>query len=151
MVCYTNKNNVPFQIDEEDFDLVKQNIWHLTNGYVVTSKGRKEFRLHRLIMHTPDGMQTDHINGDILDNRKENLRVCTQNQNLYNQKKRANKSSKYKGVYLHKLANKWMAYIDKDRKRTYLGLFVEEWEAASAYNAKAIEIYGEYARLNVLA
>lgn len=96
----------------------------------------------------------DHINGDdTLDNRKENLRVATHAQNRANCRKLKPKSSKYKGVSAYPSARygvKWEAYIFFERKKIHIGVYVEEDKAARAYNKAAKELYGEFARLNVI-
>lgn len=77
------------QIDPEDYKALSQFKWHVTKeGYAARSQGYGTTYMHRLIMNTPDGMHTDHINHDRLDNRKANLRVCTHAENLQNQRKR---------------------------------------------------------------
>ena len=92
-------------------------------------------------------MEIDHINGNGLDYRKCNLRVCTHQQNLQNQ--RIQKGvSKFKGVCWHKASQKWMAKIKHNYKTIYLGVFNNEIDAAKSYNKKAKELFGEFARLN---
>lgn len=98
--------------------------------------------LSREIMGNPKGKVVDHINGDTLDNRKVNLRICDHKDNLRNQKKSKNNKSGYKGVY--KARNKWRAEI-KDEN---IGTYNTKEEAALAYNQKAKKIFGEFARLN---
>jgi hypothetical protein len=95
-----------------------------------------------------DGKQIDHINGDKLDNRKANLRVCTNGQNHMNIKKYAGKTSKYKGVWWNKERGKWQTDIKLDKKKRYVGRFEDENEAGLAYNAAAIALFGEFALLN---
>ena len=91
----------------------------------------------------------DHIDGDPTNNRRSNLRNCTQHQNSMNSRKRKNDaSSKYKGVSWDKGRKKWRAYINLMRKQLFLGRFDNELEAARAYNDKAVELYGEFAHLN---
>ena len=105
----------------------------------------------RLIMQTPDNMTVDHIHGDTLDHRKSNLRNCTLQQNLQNQ--RVAKGRTYKGVQFQGQVNKknpWMARIRAFGKSLYLGSFPTEKDAAGAYNEAALEYFGDFARLNVI-
>lgn len=145
-------------IDKEKFDLVSQFKWHARKDrhifYASTNTKncngtRLYLSMHRLIMQPPNDLQIDHINGDGLDNRLENLRIVYKAQNLFNQRKRAkNTSSQYKGVYLHKKKQKWQAQIQHNKKVIYLGYFHKEKDAARAYDMKARELFGEYACLN---
>ena len=96
----------------------------------------------RLIMYAPEGMDVDHKNGDPLDNRRKNLRVCTHRQNCQGRRPNKNCLSKYKGVSWFK--GKWTAMINQK----YLGRFDNEINAAKAYDEKAKELYGEYAYIN---
>lgn len=106
-------------------------------------------RMHMLIAGTPIGLLTDHINGDKLDNRKVNLRLCDHSQNQYNATiRRKGKSSKYRGVYLHKRDGRWYARIRVDGKKIHIGCFEIEEEAARAYDAAAQKHHGEFATLN---
>lgn len=142
-------------IDTEDLELVSQRHWHLDGaGYARTNvwaDGKKQSapRMHRLILGvTNRKLHVDHINGDKLDNRKDNLRVCTCSQNVMNRGKQLNNSSGYKGVIYDKERSKWRAEIAFNGKRKYLGRFDTVEEAALAYNKSALEHHGEYAYLN---
>jgi HNH endonuclease len=134
-------------VDDEDFDLVNSFNWYLSGSYPVRSLGKRPNRtkisMHRFLMNTPVDKVTDHINGNGLDNRKSNLRICTISENTINSKKSINKSSKYKGV---SFINPWRAYIG----RKILGHFKTEKEAAEAYNKAAKELYFDFARLNII-
>jgi len=93
----------------------------------------------------------DHINGNGLDNRRCNLRTATRSQNAANcRKHNRNASSKFKGVRWCNWVNQWMVRISKNYKSIFIGYFKSEKEAAKAYNEKAKEFFGKYARLNNL-
>lgn len=121
-------------------------IW-LGNG-----KQRVEY-MHRFILGITDPkIKVDHINHNELDNGKCNLRACQHKQNMRNVLKcKRQTSSMYKGVYWHKMGKKWMGYISYEGKRIHLGLFTNEGDAARAYNERASELYGEFARFNEVA
>ena len=110
--------------------------------------GRTTKFLHRFILDTPTGMHTDHINGNGLDNRRSNLRVCTNAENRRNQRSQTGRSSKFKGVNWHKMAAKWRAQVKVDGKTKHLGYFASEIDAARAYDTAALKYFGEFALLN---
>ena len=144
-------------LDNEDYERVKLKKWLINGeGYVCTwiNKGTKILRLHNYILnHTPSkNSMIDHINHNKLDNRKDNLRIVTHQQNMWNRQKNINKTiSKYKGVSYIKQEHRikrWVAYLFLNKKRITIGRFLTEKEAALAYDNKAKEIFGEYAKLN---
>lgn len=100
---------------------------------------------HRLLMNALPGQYVDHINGNTLDNRKANLRICTNQENCCNQKLRSNNKSGIKGV--RKVKNSWIAQINIAKKSTYLGSFKTAEEAQQVYIAKAKEIHKEFRRI----
>lgn len=106
--------------------------------------------LHRFITQAPPGMAVDHINGDALDNRRANLRLCTVRENSWNQRKTRG-NSQFKGVSFHRKSGKWMAYVMSFGRRTYLGLYEDEKQAALIYNFAAVRLHGDFAKLNVVA
>ena len=123
------------------------------------AKGTKEVQIkklfHRFIMeiHHPElrgnpKLYIDHINGNPLDNRKENLRLVTPQQNTMNKRSYKNSTSKYKGVYWDKKYNKWRTRITIDNKKKHIGYYQDEREAALAYDKEAKKLFGEYAHLN---
>lgn len=129
--------------------------WYTTTSIYKRIEGGyyyKRTSMHRMIMglESGDKREVDHINGDGLDNRKENLRICTKAQNAWNQGPRSGKKYRtgYKGITFDKSKNRWMALIQKNRKNYYIGSYQNPCEAALAYNKKATELFGEYAYLN---
>ena len=155
-------------IDTEDWDKVKEHTWcikgnaHTSYPYAITGidhpdgglkktgfKRRTNLRLHHLIVGKPPrGTMIDHIEHNGLDNRKENLRFVTNQQNQQNSRSSKNSSSKYKGVSWSKARKIWYASIMHERKSIAIGRFTCEHEAALAYNKKAVELWGENALLN---
>lgn len=150
---YTNKNQ-EILIDEEDYSLVSQYTWFIHYGYATTNKRIKKgkqftLKMHRLLMNVnKTNIYVDHINGNTLDNRKENLRICTSGQNQGNRKKGINNKLGFKGVAKVTNCSKFQAHICKDFKKIYLGSFSTPEEAAKEYDKKAIELFGEFAQLN---
>ena len=114
----------------------------------------KSFSVHVLVarewVEHPDKKRcVDHIDGNKANNHYENLRWATHSENSRNQKNQINKSSVYKGVCLPSKSKKWVAHITVNHKLQHLGVFVNEREAAEAYNVAAVEFYKEFARLNI--
>ena len=175
-------------VDDEDYEKVveakdkrgKPKKWYCHNNNSSSdyaTSGDRRNSIHRLVMGSPKGMCVDHINGDTLDNRKENLRVCTRSQNSQNQKIKSHNQSGYKGVYYSKnpfyekflkegpalkkdgtikkvqpkpYAKPWVAYIGGGQGKSpiRLGCHATAEEAAEVRDKKALEIHGEFARLN---
>lgn len=153
-------------VDDEDFGELSKHSWYAwfnkTDGkyralrnYVKDGKSHN-LKMHRQIMGVIDPMiKIDHIDGNPLNNQRSNLRVATSAQNNQNAKKQAGRSSKYKGVIWNKKLSKWRGRIQIPNptgngpgKLIDLGLFREEKLAALAYDAKAKEIFGSFAKLN---
>ena len=156
IVLFTQKGQ-EIIIDKEDYNKIKDYTWKLnTNGYAITEvkKGLekvKSIMLHRLINNTPEGMITDHINRNKLDNRKENLRTCTTSENAMNRKTNyKNETSKTKGVDYRKQDNMWRARICKNGNRINLGLFKTEEEAIKARLNAEKDIFAEFSIYNTL-
>lgn len=143
------KNKGICLVDNDSFDLLKGKNWCLSSrGYAQCSENGKTIFMHRLILN-PDGkLHVDHINGNKLDNRKINLRICSHAENIRNRGKHKKKSSKFKGVWFFVRAKKWKASIYFNSKNIYLGTFLNEVDAALTYNEAAIKYHGKFARLN---
>lgn len=105
--------------------------------------------MHRFILGITDPkIQVDHINGDSLDNRKINLRLCSNSENSRNRGANKNNTSGYKGVRFRKEYGTYFATITVNRKEIYLGSFKTGKEAATAYNEAAIKYHDKFANLN---
>lgn len=130
------------------FEFLNQWHWTFDGKYAVRNIGGRKKRtkiyLHRFIMNTPDGMDTDHINGDVLDNQTDNLRICTHAQNIANGKFRSNNKSGYKGIHQDKRTGKWCAVIWKDSKYIWLGSYNDINDAIEAYKNASIKYFGEF-------
>jgi hypothetical protein len=125
-------------LDAADVAWVRQWEWTATTVKGITYGLRKDETgrtvwLHRALMnlHYGDGREIDHINGDGLDNRRGNLRIVNHAQNLQNQRKQANRSSRYRGVSLYKRDGVWVAQMKLNGVRHYLGRYRTEDEAGA--------------------
>lgn len=152
-ICYlANGQEVLF--DKEDYDLIKDWTWcdnHI--GYACSKKMDKRrssiVRMHNLIVnhHTGSenkGMVVDHINHNTFDNRKVNLRLITHSQNIMNSKLQSRSKSGRTGVSLSKSAQKWQAYITKNRKRINLGVYEDINDAIAIREKAEKEMFGEF-------
>ena len=136
-------------IDANFVDSLSKYQWSIgTHGYAVSGCGRDQILMHRFITGAKGGCQVDHINRNKLDNRRENLRLVTAQQNRFNSGIQSNNTSGYKGVCQTE-SGKWQAQIALDRKSIYLGLFDDAVSAAKAYDTAAVALFGEYASPNM--
>ena len=157
------------KVDDEDYDYLMQWNWSAHKDksndiWYAVRQGRIKniidgevfykivfYKMHRVIMNTPENLVVDHIFGNGLDNRKSKLRNCTRSQNCKNKRSGVNSSSKYLGVYkVAGIYNYWQANIVKYGVPTYLGTFKIESDAAKAYNEAATKYHGEFAKLNII-
>lgn len=146
-------------IDDNDFELVNQYRWRILEEwrsgrnrgpYAIANIRRADgclttLRMHCLIMGCTE---IDHCDGNGLNNQQYNLRVATDSQNHGNERPGTGGTSRFKGVYWDRHRQKWQAAVKVDRKKHYLGRFEDEEDAARAYDAAALEAWGEYAWLN---
>lgn len=139
-------------IDTDDVDRVRGIRWTAVKSgrrvYACSNTTVYKGMLHRLIANAPDGVDVDHWDGDGLNDRQSNLRIATRSQNMVNVPLRTNNQSGYVGVSWHRDARKWRSAIKHDDRQIHLGLFASKEEAARAYDVKAWELFGEFARLN---
>ncbi|OAJ75137.1 hypothetical protein AYJ08_05835 [Brevibacillus sp. SKDU10] len=139
-------------VDDEEFEPLSKYKWFATkcgNSYYAARRlNGKTILMHRYIMNPENRLVVDHVDGDSLNNQKSNLRICSKAQNNRNQRIKTNNKSGYKGVYWREEKGKWQGSMRHNSKTVYLGLFTDQEEAARAYNQKAVELFGEFARLN---
>lgn len=151
--CLVNKKRRPILIDADDLPLVGDIPWkphvlaRTKSGdyeYATHQRGGKLTLLHRALTGCPPGMVVDHINGDRLDNRRANLRICTHRENLQNTALRTDNKLGLKGVF--KLKQRYVAAIKVDGRIVRLGSFASAELAHAAYCSAAKRFYGEFAR-----
>lgn len=149
-------------IDDEDYEMIFSKKYFLkkaslkrdgktyfSRNTVLENGNKYTALLHRDIMDCirNDGKVVDHINGNTLDNRKINLRLCTNDENLRNRKINKNCKSGVKGVRWHKSSKKWLAQISYNREMMYLGSFDDINDAALAYSEASKKYHGAYGRV----
>lgn len=111
-------------------------------------------RAHRIVIAMADGawpsteLSIDHIDGNVTNNTRSNLRICSHISNMKNQKRPSNSTSGFKGVGWHKAARAWTAKIGVNNKRIHLGCFDSSEDAARAYDYAALKYHGDFARTN---
>lgn len=145
-------------VSDRDHEWLSQFKWQALRGYKETFYAAHAVRpkdgkrgvmyMHRLILDAPGGMQVDHINGDGLDNRRQNLRLATNAENRRNSRIPADNTSGCKGVYWSNTERKWQAQISINGQTRYIGRFDFLLEAALAYDRAAMKHYGAFASLN---
>lgn len=150
-------------VDDADYERLKGFKWHVVHAaprlwyaerYVSNREqgrpygsraGHCEYLHHAVIGKK---IKTDHKDGDGLNNQRHNLRPATSRQNGANRRKRFGCSSRFKGVSWNKRSNCWLVHFGPSNRRQHIGCFVDEIEAARAYDRCALEAFGEFAKLN---
>lgn len=150
---FETSKETTFIVDVEDIEKVSKYHWYISQkGYIQAmhheNNHRYSIRLHRLLMDCPKGMVVDHINHNITDNRKCNLRVCTQDENMRNRKPDRNSKSGIKGVYPEN--GKWRVMISYNRKQYRLGTYSDIQEAIKVRQRAEEHFYGAFANLQDL-
>lgn len=141
-IGWTSNTNEEFYFDLEDYDKIKDYTWLETKGYIYSSD--REYALHRFVTNCNIDYVVDHMNHNTLDNRKENLRICSQQKNTFNQKVRSNNWTGVSGVSWDYDRNKWQAYISINGKRILLGRFDIFEDAVIARKEAEEKYFGEY-------
>jgi hypothetical protein len=140
-------------VDDEDYEWLNSLRWYYSTGYACHSYRidgvDKKLYMHSYLMNTPPGYFTDHINGNPLDNRYANLRICTKYQNTLNRRVPTSNTSGYVGVQYHKRTGKWYATIGYKKKVISLGYYDTKEEAIQARIEGVAKYHGEYARMKI--
>lgn len=137
-------------IDKDNFDTVKDYGWYAyydkigKTFYAVSRTHGTKIKMHRLILNATEEQKVDHTDHNGLNNRKNNIRLCTQSQNCMNKRVQSNNTSGYKGVSFHRGKNKYQAMIMVNRKQIYIGSFLTALEASEAYQKEAKKLHGEF-------
>ena len=144
-------------VDDNDFERLNQFKWCAAGNnknnyfYAIRTIAKKNIGMHRVILNAVESIyHVDHIDGDTLNNQKSNLRLCTNSENRRNQKLNKKSTTGYKGVSIRKINNTYRSQIKFNSKTICIGHYKTAIEAAKAYNEKAKELHGEFARLNII-
>lgn len=151
-IYFKNAPHTCAWVDDDDYEYLSGFDWLLIEGrsefgYAGRCADSRTYLMHREVLDAPKELVVDHRNGDTLDNRKQNLRLCTTAENLCNRKRPKHNKSGFKGVYFHKHNKKWKAQIKYQGKK-YEADYDTPEAAARAYDTKARELHGEFARTN---
>jgi len=145
-IGYTSNTNEPFYFDLEDYDKIKNYCWCINStGYLSSrDKNNKHILMHRIIMNPSNQMVVDHINHNIIDNRKHNLRICLQIDNAKNCTKQINNTTGITGVLWDKRYQKWKSIIGINNKQIHLGYYDDKNDAIKVRKEAEVKYFGEY-------
>lgn len=135
-------------VDAADVPLIGGRVWSLTGNKGIKYAETRQCRMHRLLTGVSGGFVVDHKDGNGLNNRRANLRICTRAENSRNSKPKWNRASKFKGITKNK--TRWCATIKLNRRIIHLGYHDSEESAARQYDKAALELHGEFALTNVM-
>lgn len=135
------------KLDPED-EYLRSKLHMTGNGYIGMYINGSHIKLHRFLLSPPDHMQVDHINGNKYDNRKSNLRICTQSENRCNIGTYSNSTTGYKGIRFNKKNSRYYVRLQVNGRRRELGSFTQLRAAVIAYNEAARKYHGEFAFIN---
>ncbi len=118
------------------------------SAYAASLGTRRQELLHRMIMRPGEGLVVDHIDGNAMNCVRQNMRCCTHQQNMWNRRRGINNASGFVGVSRARRDTRWRACIQHNNKTIHLGMHTTPEDAARAYDAKCLELSGEFAVLN---
>lgn len=148
-IIYTRKGEEIF-VDDEDYKWLNQYTWYSSKGYAIRATSRKDSNkrkyifMHREIMNAPKGMVVDHKDHKTLNNQKENLRVCTHQENSMNKKIANSNNSGYPGVYWGEVQGRWIARIGLANETIRIGTYISWEDAVKARQEAEIKYFGEF-------
>lgn len=145
-------------VSDEDFEELNKHKWYAYKNrnvfyalrHLKIENGKQTtISMHRTIVNTPKGMFTDHKDGNGLNNQRENLRVCTHMENMWNCGKQKRNTSGFKGVNWHKGAKKWRASFSVNKKEIHIGYFASKKAAFKAYCLACIKYREEFTNVGL--
>jgi hypothetical protein len=144
-------------VDDENFERLNKHKWYAMRKRktfyaareVISGERKLQILMHREILNAPLGVHVDHVDGNGLNNKINNIRICTRSQNQYNRGITKRNKSGYKGVRWDEKAGKFRSVIHFNHTEVFLGHFTSVIDAARAYDEAAIKYHGEFAKLNI--
>lgn len=148
VIIYTDKHRVPFQIDDDDYEVVKRYFWFIRDGYPSTAAGKGDQarcrRIHEFLLgRAPDGLEWDHIDRDRLNNKRSNLRAVTHSFNLHNRGAQRNNRTGHPGVVYRDQFKTYRAQIKVMGKMIHIGSFKTLESAVKARTEAKAELVGQ--------